>query len=80
MAEKTTEGLELLNLSVERDLEVRTYHIQDEEGVLVYKEWIQDGSVIDSTLESKHGDTIFDEDIIERVQNFVDKKIQVGEI
>lgn len=80
MAEKTTEGLELLNLSVERDLEVRTYTIQDEEGVLVYKEWIQDGSVIDSILEGKHGDTIFDEDLIERVQNFVDKKIQEGEI
>jgi hypothetical protein len=80
MAEKTTEGLELLNLSVERDLEVRTYTIQDEEGVLIYKEWIQDGSVIDSILEGKHGDTIFDEDLIERVQNFVDKKIQEGEI
>ena len=80
MAEKTTEGLELLNLSVERDLEVRTYTIQDEGGVLIYKEWIQDGSVIDSILEGKHGDTIFDEDLIERVQNFVDKKIQEGEI
>lgn len=80
MAEKTTEGLELLNLSVERDVEVRTYTIQDEEGVLIYKEWIQDGSVIDSILEGKHGDTIFDEDLIERVQNFVDKKIQEGEI
>ena len=80
MAEKATEGLELLNHQVERQIEEHTYHIQDEEGVLVYKEWIQDGKVIDSNLSSKDGETIFDEDIIERVQNFVDKKIQAGEI
>ena len=80
MSKKATEGLELLNHQVERQIEEHTYHIQDEKGVLVYKEWIQDGKVIDSTLEGKHGDTIFDEDLIERVQNFVDKKIQEGEI
>ena len=80
MAGKNTEGLELLNHSVERELEVHTYHIQDEEGVLVYKEWIQDGRVIDSNLESKDGETIFDEDVILRVQEFVDNKIQEGAI
>jgi hypothetical protein len=80
MAEKTTEGLELLNHQVEREVETHIYHIQDEEGVLIYKEWIQDGKVIDSMLESKHGDTIFDQDVIQRVQDFVDKKIQEGEI
>ena len=80
MAGKNTEGLELLNHQVERQIEEHTYHIQDEEGVLVYKEWIQDGTVIDSTLEGKHGDTIFDEDVILRVQEFVDNKIQEGEI
>ena len=80
MAEEKTEGLELLNHQVERQIEEHTYHIQDEEGVLVYKEWIQDGKVIDSNLSSKDGETIFDEDIIERVQDFVDKKIQEGEI
>lgn len=80
MTEEKTEGLELLNHQVERQIEEHTYHIQDEEGVLVYKEWIQDGKVIDSNLSSKDGETIFDEDIIERVQNFVDKKIQAGEI
>lgn len=80
MAGKNTESLELLNHQVERDLEVHTYHIQDEEGVLVYKEWIQEGSVIDSLLESKDGETIFDEDVILRVQEFVDNKIQEGAI
>jgi hypothetical protein len=80
MAEEKTEGLELLNHSVERELEVHTYHIQDEEGVLVYKEWIQDGRVIDSNLESKDGETIWDQETIDRVQNFVDKKIQEGKI
>ena len=80
MAEKATEGLELLNHSVERELEVHTYHIQDEVGVLVYKEWIQDGKVIDSNLESKDGETIWDQETIDQVQNFVDKKIQEGAI
>lgn len=80
MAGKNTESLELLNHQVERDLEVHTYHIQDEEGVLVYKEWVQGGQVIDSVLESKDGETIFDEDVILRVQEFVDNKIQEGAI
>lgn len=75
MSGKNTESLELLNHQVERDLEVHTYHIQDEEGVLVYKEWVQGGQVIDSVLESKDGETIFDEDVILRVQEFVDDKI-----
>ena len=80
MAGKNTESLELLNHQVERDLEVHTYHIQDEEGILVYKEWVQGGQVIDSVLESKDGETIFDEDVILRVQEFVDNKIQEGAI
>ena len=53
MTRKNTESLELLNHQVERDLEVHTYHIQDEEGVLVYKEWIQGGQVIDSVLDQR---------------------------
>jgi len=31
-------------------------------------------------LEGKHGDTIFDEDLIERVQGFIDAGIQEGTI
>lgn len=80
MGGKKTEGLELLNHNVERGIETHHYTIKDEEGVLIYKEWIQDGKVIDSTLEGKHGDTIWDEDLIQRVQDFVDEKIQAGEI
>jgi len=34
----------------------------------------------EEAVEGKHGDTIFDEDIITRVQEFVDNKIQEGVI
>ncbi len=73
-------ALELLNHQEEQGVEIHTYTIQDEEGVLIYKEWVQDGQVIDSILEGKHGDTIFDEELIERVQNFVDAAIQEGTV
>jgi hypothetical protein len=80
MTETKQGGLELLNHQKEQGVEVHTYTIKDEEGVLVYKEWVQDGQVIDSILEGKHGDTIFDEDLIERVQGFIDAGIQEGTI
>jgi len=80
MAETKQGGLELLRHQKEEAVEVHTYTIQDEEGILVYKEWIQGGQVIDSLLEGKHGDTIFDEDTIERVQGFIDAGIQNGTI
>ncbi len=73
-------ALELLNHQKEQGVEIHTYTIQDEEGVLIYKEWVQDGQVIDSILEGKHGDTIFDEELIERVQSFVDAAIQEGTV
>jgi len=73
-------ALELLNHQKEHGVEIHTYTIQDEEGVLIYKEWVQDGQVIDSILEGKHGDTIFDEELIERVQSFIDAAIQEGTI
>ena len=80
MKETKQGGLELLNHQKEQGVEVHTYTIKDEEGVLIYREWVQDGQVIDSILEGKHGDTIFNEDLIERVQNFVDAAIQEGKI
>ena len=80
MTETKQGGLELLNHQREQGVEVHTYTIKDEEGVLVYREWVQDGQVIDSILEGKHGDTIFNEDLIERVQNLVDAAIQEGKI
>jgi len=73
-------ALELLNHQKEQGVEIHTYTIQDEEGVLIYKEWVQDGQVIDSILEGKHGDTIFDEELIERVQSFIDAAIQEGTV
>jgi len=80
MAETKQGGLELLNHQKEGAVEVHTYTIKDEEGVLIYKEWIQDGKVIDSLLQGKHGDTIFDDELIERVQEFIDAGIQEGTI
>jgi len=80
MAETKQGGLELLRHQKEEAVEVHTYTIKDEEGILVYKEWVQEGQVIDSLLEGKHGDTIFDDAIITRVQEFVDNKIQEGAI
>jgi hypothetical protein len=80
MTETKQGGLELLNHQKEQGVEVHTYTIKDEEGVLIYREWVQDGQVIDSILEGKHGDTIFNEDLIERVQNFVDAAIQEGKV
>jgi hypothetical protein len=80
MTETKQGGLELLNHQREQGVEVHTYTIKDEEGVLIYREWVQDGQVIDSILEGKHGDTIFNEDLIERVQNLVDAAIQEGKI
>ena len=80
MTETKQGGLELLRHQKEEAVEVHTYTIKDEEGILVYKEWVQEGQVIDSLLEGKHGDTIFDEDTITRVQEFVDNKIQEGVI
>ena len=80
MTETKQGGLELLNHQKEQGVEVHTYTIKDEEGVLIYREGVQDGQVIDSVLEGKHGDTIFNEDLIERVQNFVDAAIQEGKV
>ena len=80
MSETKQGGLELLRHQKEEAVEIHTYTIKDEDGILVYKEWIQGGEVIDYLLEGKHGDTIFDEDIIERVQGFIDAGIQDGTI
>ena len=80
MAETKQGGLELLNHQKEEAVEIHIYTIKDEEGILVYQEWVQGGSVIDSALRSKDGETIWDEDIIERVHNFIDQCMQDGTI
>jgi hypothetical protein len=80
MAETKQGGLELLNHQKEGAVEIHTYTIKDEEGILVYQEWVQSGSVIDSVLRSKDGETIFDDDLITRVQEFIDAGIQEGTI
>jgi len=80
MTETKQGGLELLNHQKEQGVEVHTYTIKDEEGVLVYKEWVQDGQVIDAKLESKDGDTCWDEDLIKKVEDFIDEAIQNGTI
>jgi hypothetical protein len=80
MAETKQGGMELLNQHKESAVEIYIYTIKDEEGILVYQEWVQDGEVIDSTLTSKDGETIWDEDIIERVHDFIDQCMQNGTI
>lgn len=80
MAETKQGGLELLNQHKESAVEIYIYTIKDEEGILVYQEWIQGGSVIDSALKSKDGETIWDEDIIGRVHDFIDQCMQDGTI
>jgi len=80
MAETKKGGLELLNQHKESAVEIYIYTIKDEEGILVYQEWVQDGEVIESTLTSKDGETIWDEDIIERVHDFIDQCMQDGTI
>jgi hypothetical protein len=80
MAETKKGGLELLNQHKESAVEIYIYTIKDEEGILVYQEWVQDGEVIDSSLRSKDGETIWDEDIIERVHDFIDQCMQDGTI
>lgn len=50
-----------------------TYFIQDNQGKIVYKEWVNDsGKVIDSTLRDKDGYEIDDPELMEQVQEFVD--------
>ena len=63
----------LLNHDVMRSVEEHTYILQDDNGKLVYKEWIDEkGEVVDSVLRDKDGYAIEDWELYDKVQNFID--------
>ena len=58
---------------VESQVTEVVYTIQDETGVIIYKEWINDsGKVIDAQMQDKDGYQIDDPAILEDIQNLVD--------
>ena len=49
-----------------------TYIIQDGQGKIIYKEWMEGHKVIDFTLRDKDGYEIDDPELFDQVQEFVD--------
>jgi len=67
--------MELLKHEVYSQAIENTYTIQHpNEGILVYKEWIdsEDGKCLDFILRSKDGFEIDDPALVEEVQEFID--------
>jgi len=63
----------LLSHDVTRPVEEHTYILQDDNGKLIYKEWIDEkGEVVDSVLRDKDGYAIEDWELYDKVQNFID--------
>ena len=63
---------ELLKHEMQEVVE-HTYIIQDETGVVIYKEWIDEsGSVMDFTLRDKDGYEIDDFGLLEQVHEFIE--------
>lgn len=63
----------LLHHDVMSCVEEHTYILQDDNGKLVYKEWIDEkGEVVDSVLRDKDGYAIEDWELYDKVQNFID--------
>jgi hypothetical protein len=51
----------------------KEYVLQDEQGKLFYKEWIdEEGRIIDSMLRDKDGREIDNPELLERIQDYVD--------
>ena len=68
----------LLNYDVMRSVEEHTYVLQDDNGKLVYKEWIDEkGEVVDSVLRDKDGYTIDDWEMYDKVQNFIENQKEI---
>ena len=49
-----------------------TYLIQYGVDKIVYKEWVDNGTVIDFTLTDEIGEDVGDEELIERVMEFLE--------
>jgi hypothetical protein len=68
----------LLSHDVTRPVEEHTYILQDDNGKLVYKEWIDEkGEVVDSVLRDKDGYTIEDWELYDKVQNFIENQKEI---
>ena len=63
---------ELLKHEVFSEVVEHTYTLQDETGVLIYKEWVDKGQVIDFVLRDKDGNDIGDAELFDQVMEFVD--------
>ena len=66
--------MNLLAKTTVNGIRVDTYTFEDEIGVLIYKEWINEKNrVIDEEFRDKDGNSIDDPELLERVHNEVDK-------
>lgn len=63
---------EILNHFILRPLTKHTFILQDSEGKIVYKEWLNDqGKCIDVELRDKDGFSIDDPELVESIQEFL---------
>ena len=72
--------MELLKHTVDPVIK-HTYTIMHPtEHVLIYKEWIdsETGKYVDYTLETKSGFRIYDPELIEEVQEFIDNNNKIN--
>jgi len=64
---------ELLKHETSSQVVEHTYTFQDETGVVIYKEWIDEsGSVMDFTLRDKDGYEIDDPELLDRIMEFLE--------
>ena len=69
--------MKLLNRNTETGVREETYTFEDEIGVLIYKEWLNEkGRVIDEELRDKDGNSLDDPALLERVHEAVDALVK----
>ena len=71
----TMKQFEILNHDTSGPITEETFILQDSEGKLIYKEWLNEkGKVIDFQLRDKDGFSIDDPALVEEVQAFLEEK------
>lgn len=66
---------EILSRTKSDPITEETFILQDSEGKLIYKEWLNEkGKVIDFQLRDKDGFSIDDPALVEEVQAFLEEK------
>lgn len=66
---------EILSHGKSDSITEETFILQDSEGKLIYKEWLNEkGKVIDFQLRDKDGFSIDDPALVEEVQAFLEEK------